>query len=190
MADPQTSTTVQFPVSEQEALLLKTVFKSNDALLKLIRGLFFGFDLSAAEKEQIRTACGTPEIRLAIRKKIFPILDNDQALGTIADFWGGTEQSIMGASRDTIYQFVQAKAAVWSLLQQAMSLLEDPHGTQIDLTYDPKANIADDLQIKLIARNIYMKTVSQGLFFILATANQEVITPVEAAKRAHKNSSK
>jgi hypothetical protein len=178
------------PVSEQEAELLKVAFKDNESLLKLVRALFFGFELSADEKMRIKSSFANEQLREALRKKIFPVLSKDSPIGQITDAWMGIESNVFGQPKDTIYQAVQSKQVVLEMLDKAMNLLSNPDGEPMDLKYNPNEYLIDGLQIKLLARNFYMKTVETALHFINQFANQAVVKPEEVKERRAKNSNK
>lgn len=178
------------PVSEQEAELLRISFKDNESLLKLVRALFFGFELSPDEKMLIKSSFANEQLREALKKKIFPVLSKDSPIGQITDAWMGIESNVFGQAKDTIYQAVHSKQRVLEMLDKAMLLLENPDGEQMDLKYNPKLQSLDDLQITLLARNFYMKTVETALHFINQFANQVVVKPEEVKERRAKNSNK
>lgn len=180
----------QLPVSEKEADLLKATFKDNESLLKTLRSLFFGFDTTKAEKKLIKETFSDPELKLAIRKKMYPVLSNDVPIGQVADFWMGVDQQIFGQHKDTIYQAVNTKEEVLTMLKKAMNLLDNPDGEKIDLEYTAKKYQLDDFQINLLARNLYIKTIETGLLFIKMTADQNIETPEQLEKRVKKDSVK
>lgn len=179
-----------FPISEREAEVLRTAFKGNEYLLKVMRSLFFSFEVSETDKDLVRSTFKNAELRYAVRKKLYPELSNDMPIGQVADFWMGTETQVFGAQRDTIYQSIHAKKEVLKMFRKAMYLLENPDGEKISLDYDPDRVALDDLQINLIARNIYLKSVENALYFIKMTAEQEVLSSKQIAEKNKKDSAK
>lgn len=178
----------ELPVSEKELALLKSVFMENDFGLRSIRSLFFGYDITPAENEWIKNTFQNAELREAFRKKIYPLMDNESPIGQVTDFWLGTETQIFGASRDTIFQAVQTKLLVKSYLEQALSLLSNPDGEKIELA-NPVSDV-DPLQVRLLARNLYIKTIETGLLFIKLAVDAKPETKEEMKKRIAKNSNK
>lgn len=174
--------------AEKEVALLKVVFKDNDGLLKSMLSLWFGFEISQAEKDLIRSTFINKDLREAVRKKIFPILSNEVPIGEVQDYWIGVDQQILGQARDTIAQIIQSKARVYDMLKSAMILLENPDAVKMDLTYNP--SLVDDLQIGLVARTLYIKAIQNGLVMIKTIANLEEKTPEQIGTTRSKNSSK
>lgn len=179
---------IPLTLSEKEQELLKTVFKDNEYLLKLMRSLFFGFDLTDKEKGIIQTTFKNVDVREAVRKKIYPILSNEPPIGQIADFWLGTETQIFGASRDTIYQAIQSKLLVKDLFEKGLALLTDPNGERVSLEIGDIST--DILQTKLLARNLYLKTIETGLQMIMMTSNVKKEDAEALKKKIAQNSGK
>lgn len=168
---------------EKEIELLRRTFKDNEDLLKKMRALFFGFSLSDEDKKVIKNTFASEELKVLVRKSIFPILNPDVPIGQVADFWLGTEQNVFGQMKDTIYQAVNSKQDVLDMLKIAMKLLDDPDGEKISLEYKPSMYLEDDLQINLLARNLYIRTIESGLLIIKNIADTKEETPAQKAKR-------
>ena len=173
---------------EQENELLKTIFKDNDYLLKLTRNVFFGFPLTDEEKQTVKNTYSNAPLKEAVRKKFYPLFGDEMPIGSVSDFWGGTEQNLLGQHKDTIYQNVISKQEVLEMLQKGFEALTDYK--KIDLSYNPKLSVNDDLAVKLLARNLYIRTVETGLNFVKIVANQKEEDKKETAKKLLKNSSK
>jgi hypothetical protein len=155
-----------------------------------VRNLFYGLPVSDEDRKIIKKVFGNTEAKNVLRKKMFPIFELDMMdvpVNSIADFWYGTEQNIFGQSRDAIYQNVYSKIATRKLLDQAFGLLSDPFlPDQMNLSFEP--SMADDLQIRLLARNLYIRTVVEGLNFIRIVCAQEEVKPAEVKKKKDKDS--
>ena len=177
-----------FPSNEEEVKLLKQTFKGNENLLKKMRGLFFGFDLTKEEKDSIRSIFADKHLREAVRKKIYPLLSNDAPIGSVADYWMGTEATVFGGHRDQITQSISSKEKVFEFLTRAISLLENPDQPKIDLVYNPQAD--DDLKTGLLARNLYIRSIETGLNFIKMVADIENKTEKQVKDIMKKNSVK
>lgn len=184
---------IQMPISERQTNLIKATFKDNEFLLKAIRNLFFGFAMAEQEKSLIsNTFAGNPELRDVVRKKIYPIFEEDTkdlTIGLYADYWIDIEKEILGAHSTAIYQRVTSKQKMLDMLKVAFTLLENPNGTPVDLSYIPNL-MADEWQIGLLARSLYIRTVNQGLVMIKAIADMKEESPTDKAKRIAKDSSK
>lgn len=184
------SSTEQQPINlnEKEIELIQRTFKGNEDLLKSIRALFLGLTVTDTEKETIRTTFALDELRAIMRRRFYPTLDRDTAIGQVQDVWLGVEQMVFGNSRDAIYQAVHYKAQALKMTEQALKLLIDPSGTQVDLTYDPQGSAVDDLQVFLLARNQYIRHVEQQLLFLKIIAEQPAPSKDTVAKARKKNS--
>lgn len=179
------------PITNEEELnLLRMTFKDNEVLLKLTRALFYGFSLTEEEKMTLRKVYANAKLRETIRKKVYPIFSNEMPIGTLADYWAGTEQNVLGMARDTIYQSVQNKQKCLEMLEHAFRLLDDPDGEPMDLSYNPGLSVDDPLAIKLLSRNLYIRTIETGLNFIKICAQSKEENKEEVVKKNLKNSNK
>ncbi len=177
---------------EEEAALLRATFKDNDALLKILRGLFFGFELSQAERDLVRGTFIGSELRLAFRKKVYGLMEDDSPIGSVPDYWLNIKaEQLLGASKDAIYQLIQSKAQLLKMFQKAMALLENPDGERVNVAFDPARTVLDDLGVGLLARNLYVQVMETSLHLVKQIANQpEPTTQDQVKKKLTKNSSK
>lgn len=175
--------------STKEQDLLKSIFKDNEYLLKLMRSVFLGFDLIKEEKVLLTKTFKNEELLDVVRKKFYPSFTKDAPIGQFTDFWLGVETQIFGASRDTINQAVNSKLLVRKLLEQAFELLKNPDLENIILPQETPLNL-DELQVNLLARILYMKTVETGLHYIKIIVDTPEKTAEEIKASAKLNSSK
>lgn len=175
--------------SDKEIDLIKAVFAENDFLLKAIRKLFFGAELTPEEKETIKTTFSNKEVIEVLRRKTYGLNNLDTPVGQLSDFWLGVEQQIFGASRDTIFQAVESKNMVLAMFTKAFKLLEDPDGEKVDVSITVSI-LQDPLQVGLIARNLYMKAVETSLMTVQTIAGMKGETLEETLKRLQKDSAK
>lgn len=176
--------------NEKDVDLLRSVFFENEALLKVIRSLFFGLDLTDEQKKSIQTAFVNPELRNAFRKKIYPMLSDDTTIAISGDFWLPAEKDVYGGMPSQIEQTVFSKQQVLEMLQYAVSLLENPFQTKVDLSYNPKLILNDPLQIRLLAITLYIRTLNQAFGQVYLVANTKVETAEETKEKTIKNSTK
>jgi hypothetical protein len=171
--------------------LIKQVFSKNPELIKVMQALFLGFDLTAEEKEMIKSTFENEELYEAIRRRIAPRLERDTMVGQQSDEWAGLEEQIYGAHENQIYQAVHYKKEAIRMAKQAMELLKNPDGEKINISYDPDVVMNDPLQIKLLARNMYIKMVQNQLSTIWIIAEQkENENPQQTAERILRDSAK
>ncbi len=188
----ETKQTISFPIADQEVALLKTVFKDNDYLLKTLRSLFFGYEVSKEDKELVnKTFSGKTQLQLALRKKIYALPTDDAPIEYLPDIWNGLEQSVFGQSRDTIYQSVTSKGILVEMLTLTMKLMEDPEGEKVSLDFNPVTSLmSDPLETRLLARIMFMNTIHRGLNMVKVVANQPEESEEDKARRLQKDSSK
>lgn len=172
--------------NDRELMLIKTTFAENEDLLKAVRNLFYGVEISDAEKAVIKQTFSNPDVVEAVRHKIYGLNNFNTPIGQLSDFWMGAEQQIFGASRDTIKQSIGVKVQVLDMFTKAFKLLENPDGEKVST----KVDIEDELGINIIARNLYMKAIDTGLFTILTIAGKKDETLEDVLKRLEKNSNK
>lgn len=171
--------------------LIKQVFSKNPKLIQMMQALFLGFELTADEKEVIKSTFANDELFEAIRKRIAPRLERDTMVGQQSDEWAGLEEQIYGSHENQIYQAVHYKKEAIAMAKQAMELLRNPDGEKISIAYDPDLVLNDPLQIKLLARNMYIKMIQNQLSTIWIIAEQkDNENPNETAKRILQDSAK
>ena len=184
--------TPQMYVSTNEAELLKSVFKGNEYLLKVIRNLFYGFVVSDEDKKLIRdTFSGKKELIAAFRRKVYPIFEidvPDMPVGLLCDYWLDMDKELMGASNNAIYQRMMSKTRAMDMLEKSFALLENPDGEQVDLKYVD--SVTDEFRVALLARSLYIRTVGQGLLIVKMISDKADVTPEEQEKINILNSNK
>lgn len=180
----------QMSVNEQEIELIKKTFADNEPLLKLMRALFFGLEVSKAEKDTILSTFASDELRAIMWKRFLPSLSKDLPIGQAADVWLGVEGMVFGAHRDQIEQAVEYKELSIKMTQQALELLENPDAHVMDVSYGTKKHPGDALQVNLLARNQYIRHIESQLMFLFIIAGQKTETVADAKKRLQQSSSK
>lgn len=171
--------------------LIKQVFGKHPELLQILQALFLGFELTVEEKELVKSTFSNDELYDALRRRIAPRLERDTMVGQQSDEWAGLEEQIYGSHPDKIYQSVHYKKEAIAMANKAVALLRNPDGEQIDISYDPDMSVNDPLQIKLLARNMYIKMIQNQLSTIWIISEQkEGENPNQTAERILKDSAK
>lgn len=186
----QPQTQQQLKVTEAELSKIKEVFLGNDALLKAMRGLFFGLGITDAEKELIKTTFANDEIYNIIKNRFYPTLKKDDNIGQAQDIWLGAETMIFGVPRDTIVQAIEYKNRAMKMVKKAIELLRDPEGESVNVEYNPDLIVNDELGLVLLARNQYVRHIESQLLFLKVIAETKKDSPKEAEARAVQNSTK
>jgi hypothetical protein len=182
---------VQTIFAEKEVQIIKKNFAGNDTLLKAIRALLQGFDITPTERDLIKSVFKDKEVLRVFKGKVYPEFERDDTLpiGSIRDFWSGTENNIFGGSRDMISQTIESKRILLGLLKVAMESLVNPDGNKVNLNFDGTYQL-DPLQTFLLARNLYLRTIETALDFVNKIANQSSESPSQTKTRLNKNSVK
>ena len=171
--------------------IIKQVFGKHPELIQLMQALFLGFELSAEEKSLIKSAFENDELFEAVRGRISPRLEKGVMVGKQSDEWAGLEEQIFGAHPDKIYQAVYYKKEAIAMANKAMALLKNPDGERVSIDFDPDLNANDPLQIKLLARNMYIKMIQNQLSTLWIISEQkEGENPQTTAGRILKDSAK
>lgn len=175
--------------NDTELNLIKATFCENEELLKTMRKLFFGVELSQEAKDGLRATFANKELVEAVRHKTYGTNNFDTPIGQLSDFWIGVESQIFGASRDTIFQSIESKKLVFEMFTKAFNLLSNPDGEKVDISSDLDLN-ADPLGVKMIARNLYMKAIDGSLMSLLQIGGKKGETIDETLKRLQRDSTK
>ena len=169
--------------------ILKSIFAENDMLMVAIRKLFLGAEISDYEKAIIVDSFKTPEAIEVFKHRVYGLNNLETPIGQLSDFWLGVETQVFGASRDTIHQVYESKKLVFSMFEKAFALLTNIDGEKPDVTSFPDTT-KDPLQVWLIARNLYMKSIETALLNIKTIAGAKEESAEDAIKRLAKDSNK
>lgn len=175
------------PMDVYDTTILKAVFKDNDHLLKTVRALFFGLELTADEIKLIKNTFSSKTLMKVMWDRFLPSLSKDAPIGQMGDRYLGIEAMISGVHRDTVKQVIEYKQQSHILMEQALELLEDPTGEKINLEYD--FDIPDEVGSRMLARNQYIRHVESQLSLIKVITDMKDETVEQAKERLKKNSS-
>lgn len=173
------------PVNKEETDLIRSVFKDNENLLKVMRALFLGLGVSQDEKNLIKSTFSNGTLVKVIENRFLPSIDKDMPIGQVADVWLGAEQMIFGAHKDTITQAVGYKEQSIQLTRQAIGLLENPDNEAPSIEFKGETDV---LGVSLLARNQFIRHVEQQLLFLKMIAEQKEETEKEKKERMAKDS--
>lgn len=178
--------------SDKEVELLRGAFEGNEELLKNIRLLAYGLPLSESDKKTIWNTFSDGLLKRAFRRKIYPIFEEDMpdiSVNSLADFWYGIENNVNGKDRDTIYQNIESKEIVKNMFGKMMNILVGLDDKPIDLSY-VGSPVSDPLGIQLIARNLYIRSINEGINVIKMIVDKSKETSTIIKKKQAQNSSK
>lgn len=175
-------------VPDAELELLKATFKGNTDLLRLIKNLFFGLEVSEVEKKIIKDSFKSETLRKVINKRFFPVIDKETPIGQSIDLWTGID--LVGKSRDEIFQTISIRKKMIEMMTKALKLLENPNGERVDVKYNADSVLGDELGINLTTRNRFIGHVEFQTTMIQAIVSQKEETPQQAKLRQTQNSNK
>lgn len=187
MANNKETTPLMYNLREID--LIKSLFAENDALLIMMRKLFFGVELSVEEKRIIFSTFQDQDAVNVVRRKMHGVNDFARSeVGTLPDFWLGTEKQISGQPIDTIRQVMESKLLIKDMFEKGIALLTNPDGEKVNVEYVHDQE--DYLGVKLIARNLYMMAVETTLHNLKIIAGIKEESAEDAEKRLKQDSAK
>ncbi len=180
----------QMRITDAEFEMLKSVFADQDELLKTVRNLFLGLEISEDEKKQISDIFGKNEtLRRLMRKQFLPEIQADLPIGQAIDLWMTID--LKDKSPLEIYHILQSRRLLIELIEKSLILLENPDSEKVSLS--SWIGISEDerlLGVNLIARNTFISHIDQQLQTIKILAGVKTETVDETKKRLLQDSSK
>jgi len=173
-------------LNEQDNLLIKKTFAGNEQALQLARAVMFGLPTSEQEREIVRATFNLPGVIEVFKKKLLPQLDKQAPIGQVSDVWLGAEQMVFGQQVTAIRQAIQYKKIALEMTEQAIALLQNPEGDAVDLSIDYE----EELGIRLLARNQYIRHIEQQLVFIKIIAEMNEDTEKQIKEKRLKDSAR
>lgn len=176
----------ELTLTEIENNIIRDTFLDNLALLKAMRRIAFGLEVTDQEKNTIKTAFANDELCEAIRKRLKPELGDDDNLAFIGYDWAGTETLISNQTPDTITQVIAYKKVRQDLTAQALALFKDPFSGKIELNMKPSQT--DKMQSELLGEIQYVRHIQSQLNFLNVVAEQNRLSPIQKEDMAKKDS--
>lgn len=177
---------IQLRTPDEELGLLKTVFADNDNLLRILRNLFMGVELSAEEKQAVIAI--PVEVKKIVRKRFTGEFDKSTLVGQTSDPWAGIE--VLGKTPEFIFQIIKAREQLIELVKRAMELLDDPNKKLPELTFHSTLLDNDPWAIGFLARAGFLQQVDGQLSLIKVIVGTKSETVEQAKKRLQADSSK
>lgn len=171
-------------ITLEDKRIFKGLFTDNYELLQVVRNLFFGFELTAEQKEQIKDKFRSEESRKVMRKLFLPEISPNDPIGHSGDFWK-TSEFMSVKEKEWFDSHRDAKLQIIDKLELALALLVDPDGNK------PTIQVSSDDSLEdMVARNNFIGHVEQMLIYIYGYTGEEELTPDALADRLRKNSNK
>lgn len=179
---------------KDEIALFKQHFSDQEGLLKSIRSLLIGQDVSEEEKKRIKAVFSNKDVLNALRHRVYQLETDDVPLGQMNDLWMGLDARLQGASIDAIFQAIKVRTRLARLFEKIELYLIDPFQEKLDL----KVNLdvlehsfnLNETACDIMARNMYIKSVDMVLAIIHSLTQGKDETPEEVLARVRKDSTK
>ena len=91
--------------------------------------------MTADDAKIVQSSFKNPEVKVALRKKMYPVLNSSMGIGEESDYWFGTETEILDKPQETIIQVVKSKQQCLDMLDKAFSLLDNPLKEKMNLSF-------------------------------------------------------
>lgn len=171
-----------------ELELVKATFAENETLLRTIRKVFLGGELTETQKSELKAAFeGKTELQELMRVFFLPIVRDETPLGMGLDMWNGLQIAEKGVS-DAMY-LIKARKITIKVLDRAIDVLFSLKGTSgYETLLDECSD--DEMYINIIARQSVSGHINQKTMELLTLAGKKTETADETVQRLWKNSAK
>lgn len=166
-------------ISEQEKTRLQGVFSDDFIVYKVLRDLFYGFELSEEEKGIAKNYLPIKDL---LRKIFLPEVKKDVNLFQTYDLW--QTQDLKNPMPEMFEVYREAKWVMLKNLEAALRRIED-HNDDVDIEVKQ-----DTTQGQLLARNAYIGYIDQQIRFIIQFVSMDSLSNEEIQKLMKANSSK
>ncbi len=167
---------------------------SSEGLLKSIRSLLIGLEVSEDEKKQIQSVFSNKILIDIIRRRVAQRVTDDAPLGSMSDYWMQSTDKLLGTSGDLILQTLKVGALLNRHYKSMEALLADPFQKPINfgVDWDNTDSVINhsDTACHIIARNLFIRSTDFVLALILNITKEPEETPEQALERVKKNSTK
>ncbi len=169
--------------------VIRSVFAGDEPLLKILRKIVLGFDLTADEAKSSKLITGNKKLVDIIEANLNPRLTGDEEIFMVNDIW--FQLNIKDKSKEEAILLMKAVDLNQSFMADAIKRLNgDKVETSInDLSY-AKDKTEDENLIRVLARNITISGIEGCLRGFKTLAGEKGETLEELGKRLAKNSSK
>ena len=176
----------QMRYSDSELNLIKNTFENRDELLKAIRKIMLGCEISETELTMVRDIYSGAMSSL-FEKMFLPTVSGNEPIGQTIDLW----MTIDVKDRDPLMADlnIRARAELIKLIVKGLKQLEQNkpfrNATSFKVSDDARQEVID-----LMVRNTYISHVEQRLLELKSLASMSQETEEEKRERAVKNSLK
>lgn len=172
---------------QREYDLFSPVFKDNKILIKVLRKVLLGIELSPTEQDLTKQIPQIVKDRIA--SLLLPTVTGDEDFHQVNDFW--FQFNLKERSEYQVNVDIQYLPLVWEFFTGAVDRLngKDSDMTIKDLQYS-KSKTKDENIVNVIARNIILATTESLVSSVYNKANNKPLTKDEIKEAQKKNSTR
>lgn len=175
-------------ITDSEMSILKNTFAEDDALLKLLRKVFFKVKLTADEKKKVAEVL-TGKSVLDVLKKIFlPTISTEVPLGQNIDLFMSI--NLENKDDEQVERLLSARYWIIDNIETGLKAIETGEFVEEKdiTTFECPSDL--DRYTYLIARNTFITHTEQSLLQIKFLAGEKTESVEQTLERLNKNSAK
>lgn len=186
-------------IREDDWEAMRSIFKDNEPLVKLLRKIFYHQTLSSEDTKSLQASLKGKNSTLPVFEKLFqPRLTTDEPLGNAGSRWIDRKFGDYLAQEMRPFILGRQKSINW--VQKGLDRIEDimdggkgktaEHEVDLDFTRDYEELSAEDIKMEIVAMQDHTAHIELCLSTLNVMVNIEKPTTEEAKKIMAKNSSK
>lgn len=151
--------------------MIHSTFYDNMSLLKSMRNVLTHLTASDEDKERVRSVfSGNEALTQIVADRFYHEYREDEPIGVNQNFWSGTDQQLLGMTKDGVAQVLGYKKLVLENFRTIKERLMNPDAeVERELTED--SILADDTGAAAIAFIVYTNAIENGLNAFVSIAN-------------------
>ncbi len=177
----------QAEIMQKEYDLFAPTFKDNKPMLKVLRKVTLGIEITPAEKELLKLI--PAEVIDRVESYLIPTVNGDEDLHMVNDFW--FQFNLKDRSQFQAEMDIRYLPLILNFFNSSIERLRGGKGEVkiSDINYSKDATTENNI-INVIARNIILATIEGMLTTIYHKANNKPLTEDEIKLKTKANSSK
>lgn len=144
--------------TEEDAEIIASVF--NEDVLRSMRMVMLGVSPTDNDKATVKAVFSDGQVHDLVKRRFLPELDRDTQIGEASDGWAKMEKMVAFQPKDLVRQALNYKSKSIALVKKMLDVLKDPHGLNIDLSYNPDE---DEDGSNIMARNLTIEHIEKQL---------------------------
>lgn len=179
--------------NEKDLLLIKSLFKNNEALLYALRKVFFQVELNEQDIMTLKPIMDSEEALEVVKKTYYPEIDLDAPFGQVVDLWLTIDSK--DKDPEEVYNALLVRQRLMELIKSGLNRLQGL--VDGDIKTPKIINFAPDFEtgyvdnyVEYTARNALISHTEMQLTQLLSLAGREEESAEELQARFKKNSTK